>query len=396
MLISRDKKNFWLTTIFTFIWGSMCMINQYTIGRVIDEIFTNFESRGLLHINNLYALLILIGCALTTWLSTYISISLCSKFARNSTEKIRNEVFEALQRQSNKFHDNHSTGDLITKATSDTTQVLDYLISMSIHFGIIIGELIFCLFFLFYIQPILGAIIVVSVPINWFTSNYFRKKIAPLSLESRELYSEQTKLIQENIEGAKICRVFDSKKAKYKQFSQINVAFRNKMQNLEKMQAGGSPIIYLVNSSTQVILLILGGIMVINGNLSIGLLITVLMLSRWMYVPINNASWVAIHYGRLKPSLDRVNELINNFPEICDKKEAILISDSLKGEIAFEDVSFRYHQEAVLKNISLKIPESSTTAILGTTGCGKSSLINLIPRYYDVTEVEITIDGLNV
>ena len=396
MLLSRDKKNFTIATILTFIWGAMCMINQYVLGRVLDDLFINFENRGLININNLFALLILLGSVLLTWTTTYLSCVVTAKFASNSTAKLRNEVFEVLQKQSNKFYDDNSTGDLITKATSDVTQIQGFYIDLGVYCGIITGELIFCLFFVFYIDPILAVITMVSVPINWFVSNYFRKKVAPLSLESRELYSEQTKVVQENIEGAKICRVFDTEKVKLSQFSKINKTYRNKMQDLEKMQAGGAPLIFLITSSTQVILLIVGGLKVINGNLSIGLLITVIMLSRWMFAPINNASTVIIRFGRVKPSIDRVNELIHNVPEIYSKERAIKISEEFKGSIEFNNVSFSYQKEAVLSNVSLRIPESSTTAILGSTGCGKSSLINLIPRYYDVNQGVVKIDGIDV
>ena len=395
-LLHKERKFFLFATIFSFIWGAFCMINQYVLGYAIDDIFYNYKARGLMHVDNVLTLSTLLLNAIITWMSTYLSFIFSGKFATNSTEHLRNEVFDVLQQQSNKFYDNNSTGDLLTKSTGDIDELVQFMQTMGIYTGIILGELIFCLFLLVKISPVLAIICVGSVPLNWLVSNYFRKKLIPESLKSRELVSKQTKFIQENIEGAKICRVFDAQSKKLHEFTNINKSYRNIMQKVEKLQAGGSPFVYLITGATEIVLLIMGGKMVIDNQITIGGLITVLMLSRWMFAPINNAAWIIIRYGRVKPSILRVSDLILSIPEIRNPTNPHPIDNTLRGTIEFDNVSFGYQNEDILRNISINIPEFSTVAILGATGSGKSSLINLIPRYYDSNAGNIKIGGVDV
>jgi ATP-binding cassette subfamily B protein len=140
----------------------------------------------------------------------------------------------------------------------------------------------------------------------------------------------------------------------------------------------------------------MGGTLVMNNQLTPGLLIASIMLSRLLFVPINHITRLGVVFGQAQALGTRIFKVIENIPVILDDPDAIVLSDDGNGEIKFENVTFGYREEPVLEEISLSIPAGSTLALLGGTGSGKSSLINLIPRFYDVTKGAVKIDGIDV
>ncbi len=204
------------------------------------------------------------------------------------------------------------------------------------------------------------------------------------------------KVMQENIAGAIVSRVFDARKKDLTRFDKDNSQYRDFMIKAHKYGAAVWPQMLLIGGIMVSTVILLGGTLVMNDKMTAGILIASIMLSGRLFVPINHITRLGVVLGQGQALGTRILEVIENIPVIMDNPEAINLPIDGKGEIRFEDVSFGYRKEPVLVGITLSIPAGSTLALLGGTGSGKSSLINLIPRFYDVTTGTVKIDGINV
>jgi ABC-type multidrug transport system fused ATPase/permease subunit len=230
----------------------------------------------------------------------------------------------------------------------------------------------------------------------WFTTTHFKKKFWPRYFEARKQIGILNKVMAENIAGAIVSRVFDAREKDLMRLDKDNSQYRDYMIKSHKYRALVWPQMLLIGAIVVSLVILIGGTLVMNNDMTAGSLIAAIMLSGRLIIPIDNATYVGVWLGISQATGRRVFEVIENIPVIMDDPLAVILPGDGNGEIAFEDVSFGYRKEPVLEGITLSIPAGSTLALLGGTGSGKSSLINLIPRFYDTTNGVVRIDGFDV
>ena len=309
---------------------------------------------------------------------------------------LRNDISNAIYRQSFSYFDKTETGQLISRATSDieeTQQIFGFGLQLGLQsilqlIGITIG------FFIFSLE--LSILLVVGFTISIGLSVYIAKKLKPIFLETRESFGDLTNTIRENIVGAEVVRMFSTQDKERQKFLKSNKRFYKASVETVKFNSLYMPLIYIIIGFMTIITFFLGGLWVIQGSMNITTLITLQSYIAALGFPLMMLGQIMLIYIQADAALTRVREVIDSAPEINDLTDAISI-ESLNGEIEFDDVTFGYIPEnRILKNVSFKVPAGKTMAILGTTGSGKSTIINLIPRFYEVSEGKIKIDGRDI
>lgn len=310
-------------------------------------------------------------------------------------EEIKKDIFNHIQGLEFKYFDEMNTGELMTRIGEDAENIWQ-----TISFGLrlfVENILYFVLstIILFYLNFKLAlACFVIMIPIG-FIAMKLEKRFGACYGKISDKTAEINTTAQENIAGVRLVKAFAREKYEVTKFLKMNKSYYD--LNVEQAKVIGNyfpPIEFLTNISL-VIMIILGGYFVINEEITLGVLVA---FSGYIW----NLIWPMRMLGNLTDILSRNSASAKKIFKIIDRKSNVVSKkngyapETIKGEIEFKDVTFKYNDVDVLKNINLKVPKGSTVAIMGTTGSGKSTLLNLIGRYYDVYKGEVLIDGVNV
>ncbi len=308
---------------------------------------------------------------------------------------VRRDVYDSINRQSFSFFDSIETGQLIARATSDI-EMTQQAFGMGITF--MIQAFISSLVILIAVQltvPSLSWILYITIALYLMIVKYYSGKMGPLFYKSRISFGDLTTTIRENIIGAQVVRIFNAQKKELSKFTQNNKKFKEYSVQTIKYQTLLMNFSKIFLGVLVIFILYIGGRQVIDGIMNIGTLIAFLTYATMVSMPLFMLNNVIMTFIQADASFKRVSEILENLGETTEKPNAI-IADNLRGEIIFENVSFKYSDTPVLDNISFQVNQGEKIAILGTTGSGKSTLISLIPRYYDPTSGEIKLDGIDL
>jgi ABC-type multidrug transport system fused ATPase/permease subunit len=387
----KSRKDFILAIVFLMLSSCFSLSIPLIFKTVINLITGNsLEFSGLF-----FYFCLAISFAVLGSVFEGISRYFISSTGTKAQYYLRKDLYNAISNQSFSFFDNKEIGDLVSRTTSDienanpvfirgVNTLLSAIITM---IGVIIGSLLTISSSVFFV---FGALIIYFVIIL-----FSYKRLSKPYFESRDNFGKLTTIIRENLVGASIVRIFNAQKRELKKFNKKNEAFRKNTVSAIRWQ---TVIIYgariLVNLLV-VFSLIYGGYKVINNESDIGTLLAFISYMSMLAMPLNNLSHFIIDFVQSGASIKRVNEIINTIGEVPKKKGAKV--REIKGKVEFKNVDFGYLKDSlVLKDINFKAEPGQIIAIIGTTGSGKTSLINLIPRYYDVVRGSILIDDLNI
>jgi ATP-binding cassette subfamily B protein len=309
---------------------------------------------------------------------------------------LRDDISNAIYRQSFSYFDKTETGQLISRATSDieeTQQIFGMGLILGLQStlqisGIIIGFFVFS----FHLSLVLLSAIFISLILSY----YIAKKLKPIFLETRDSFGDLTTTIRENIVGAQVVRIFSTQKKEFNKFKENNNRFYKASINSIKFNSLYLPSIYIIIGVITISLFFIGGISFINGIMDLDTIVTLFSYIASLGFPLMMLGQIMLVYIQADAALTRVRDILESNPEIEDINDAIPIT-SLNGDIEFKDVSFGYTPDhRILKDVSFKIPAGKKLAILGTTGSGKSTIISLIPRFYELNEGSIKIDKTDI
>ena len=309
---------------------------------------------------------------------------------------IRNELFTSLQEKSFSFYDITKTGQLVARVTSDIRRLTRfYSFWMSSFFGSVIQIILIC-YYLGDIEIRLIFLLLVTIPFV-FTLNYvFMKKIEPINSKIRHKFGILNTILQQNIVGMMVVRIFINEPFELNQFTETNNAFFDANVEEIKIRSIFQPFTSFLLGLGIITLYWFGGSEVIRNTISLGSLLLSSQYLGLLTAPVRAMGWLITMYSQALAGAKRVFEIIDAKPEVEDKLNAIKLPP-IEGEVRFSDVTFEYLKDRpILEKINFVVKPGEIIAILGSTGSGKSSLIYLIPRFYDVVRGKITIDGHDV
>jgi ATP-binding cassette subfamily B protein len=309
----------------------------------------------------------------------------------------RNELFAKIQRLSFSYHDRNRTGQLMVRATDDVEKVRMFIgqgLLMTVQAVVLLtGALIMLLLTNFQltlvILPILPLAVLMFMGFGMITQ--------PLFIKVQTKLSALNTILQENLAGIKVIKAFATEPREQKRFDRSAEVLMQQQIEVQRIFAFLFPVIFLIANLGQAAVLYFGGQQIINGTLTIGEWQKFSLYLVFVFFPLGQLGFIVTQMSQAAASANRVYEILDAPNEVTDKPGATVLPP-VRGEVAFEDVSFRYFgsSEPVLKGVSFSAAPGQTVAILGATGSGKSSVINMIPRFYDVTGGRVTIDGHDV
>ncbi len=396
--IFRFLKPYWKQTLVSTLFLLCVVFLDLAIPRLVQQIIDKGITPGNMDVVS-RTTLIMLGVSFINMIFAIIyntlSVNVSEAFARD----LREAMFQKIQEFSFGNLDQLKTGNLIVRLTSDVA-VLQNTIRMCLRFGIrapliIIGSLTLMYStdaeLTFKIIPVM----LLTVAVVWF----FIYKLGPLFTRMQKKLDNLNTVLQENIAGVRVVKAFAHRQHEEERFETANEAFTGMHIKIMRFMSNFSPALTFLINMAIVVVIWAGGIQAINGSLSLGAIVAFTDYLVTTLTPLTLLVMMANAFAAGTASADRVFEVLDAQPEIRDEPGAIQINSESTGRVVFQHVSFFYDGadgENVLEDIDLEAEPGQTIAILGATGSGKSTLVNLIPRFYDVSSGSITIDGVDV
>ena len=361
--------------------------------RVIDVGIANRDMRVVVTTSLLMVLVALISAGLSIG-NTIFSV----KVAQSLAADLRNDIVDKVQTFSFGNLDRINTGQLITRTTSDINQIqMIFLLALRMLTRAplwVIGASTM----LIITSPRLSLKLVILIPLFMVVIWFFVKNAQPLFLTVQKKLDRLNQVMQENLAGIRVVKAFVREDHEKERFAVANLDLTNQTVKVYRMLAFLLPSITLILNLGIVMVIWFGGLDVVQGTLSVGEIVAFTNYLFFALFPLMMLAAMAGPVAAADASAGRVYEILDSEPSVKESKQRKRL-DNIKGEVAFEHVFFSYNggsEEAVLWDISFVAKPGETVAILGATGSGKSSLINLIPRFYDVTGGKITLDGVDI
>jgi ATP-binding cassette subfamily B protein len=287
----------------------------------------------------------------------------------------------------------------MSKATSDVSSVQSFLANQVASFIVAIVTLVIILFMVFNMNWILALIFFGLTPPLFLLMIWYRRRIRPLNFVNRNQWGLLNAVLQENVTGYKVVRSFAREKHERQKFEEQNWKCFETNMDVVRLSSIYGPATTLISNGGSILLIFLGCLFVMNGTISLGAVISFYVYFSFMFSPIQNISTFFSNFSQNMAAADRISDILYGRSEIIEKVDAIMVDpQTFRGEVKFEGVHFAYHAggKEVLKDINLEVVPGETVAFLGSTGSGKSTIINLIPRFYDPTQGRILIDGIDL
>ena len=309
---------------------------------------------------------------------------------------IRNQLYQKITSLPLGFFSEERKGDIIARMSGDV-QEIENSIMASLEMLFKNPILIVCYFAaLLFISWELTLFTIVIVPIMGWFMGWVGRKLKQDSIKAQTLWSDTMSQVEETLGGLRIIKAFCAEGKMNRRFDQINTAYRNDIMKVNIRQSSAHPMSEFLGTIMIVIVLWFGGVLVLNSHtLSGPIFIYYLVMLYSIINPLKDFSKAGYNIPKGLASMERIDKILkaeNTIKEPAQPKHL----PSFEHQIEFKDVSFKYGEQWVLRNINLTIPKGKTIAIVGQSGSGKSTLVDLIPRYYDVQEGEVLIDGINV
>lgn len=391
---------FILGIIGTITYASMQLIVPYFSGQIVDQFLTEDAATRIAQNKDHFYHLILMMIILTIIRVTivYLDCMAYEHVSQFALIKIRNYLYDKIQRQDMKFYAKYRTGDLMTRMTGDLDAVRHNIawVIRAIIESITLYSATFIYFFTMSWKLALSLLVV--SPLILIIILVFKSKVKPLHALLREKFASMNTDAQENISGNRVVKAFAREDYEIEKFDKANVDYRETGKTTHMTWLTFFPYVETIVNILPVILLVVGGIFIINGELTMGEYVAFSGLIWAIANPMRLLGNIMNEFQRFSAAAEKVMEIYYSEPSIVDSPDSIAHPDKFKGEIEFKNVSFIYSDgvDKVLKNISFKAKPGETIAIMGETGCGKTSLIQMIPRFYEPTSGEILIDGVNI
>lgn len=322
-------------------------------------------------------------------------------FAQLITSKIlfdmRNKLYSHLQRLSLRYYQNTKVGEAISRFINDVEQTKNLVEVGMMNVWLDLFTLVFALGFMFYLNPVLALVSIAVLPFYAFAVSKLYKRLKVLTKDRSQALAGIQGYLHERIQGISIIRSFTMEKVDQKQFEDINGNFLKKAMAQTRWNAITFAIINTLTDIAPLLVIGYGGYQVIHGNLTVGTFVAFFGYLDRMYAPLRRLINSSTVLTQASASLERVLELLEEPYDIVDKQGARPLMNA-RGEIDFHNVWFKYNEENdwVLKDINLSIKPGQTVAFVGMSGGGKSSLISLIPRFYDISKGSLQMDGQDI
>jgi ATP-binding cassette subfamily B multidrug efflux pump len=368
------------------------ILNQ--LGITKDQLIYNYNNSERLLVT---AALFIVGFAIISGVFAFLQAYWAERNSQSVAYDLRNDLFAKIQRLSFSYHDRNQTGQLMIRATDDVEKVRLFIgqgLLMTVGAVLLlVGTLII----LFTTNFSLTLIVLPILPVAMVLFMIFGSVTQPLFTKVQIRLSALNTILQENMAGIRVVKAFTREKDEQKKFSQAADSLMNQQITVARVFTFLFPVIFLIANLGQAIVLYFGGKQIIANTLTLGEWQEFSLYLVYIFLPVAQLGFIITQMSQASASAKRIYEILDAKSDVTDKPAALALPP-VQGRVHFENVTFRYFNsgEPVLKNVSFDVQRGQTVALLGATGSGKTTIINLLPRFYDPTEGSITIDGYDL
>ena len=376
--------------ILVFITALLVLINPQISGMIVDEVIEgqHYEKLGIL-------LLIMIGVTLVRSLLRFAFLMCFESSSQGLVYDMREEAYRKLMKEDFNFFNKNRTGDLMSRQTGDMDAVR-HMVSHVIYFSFEnILVFLMALVMIFSVNVKMALCMLIVLPFTLAVTLSQRRHIKPAFDRVRDCFSSLNAFAQETIAGNRVVKAFAKEDYELEKFDRENDGYRDAQLNAASIWMKYIPMFEVLSQCLTIILMIMGGFMVIDGEMTIGNMVTVNGYLWMLNSPLRQAGWIINDLQRFLTAIEKIYKVYTTEPDI-KQPEHVVEKKKLKGSVTFDHVNYYTNDDTVLKDISFHVEPGQTVGIIGATGSGKSSLVNLICRFYDVNQGRVLVDDIDV
>ncbi|GMQ97674.1 MAG: hypothetical protein BMS9Abin17_0174 [Acidimicrobiia bacterium] len=379
-----------ISILGAMIWTAMIVVIPYLVGSIVDEAVT---AADMSQIWPILALMLVAGViqAIGISMRRYFGF----KLSYRAEADVRNRIFTHIQRMAFNFHDTTSTGELMARASSDLSQLRLILAMLPITLANLAMFLVVTTV-LVIIDPVLGLVASLMVPALLLTSARFANRVVGFSFDLQERLSKLARVVEESVSGIEVVKSYGQEAKQLRKLENEAETIYESSMAMARERSIHRPLFEIIPALGTVAVLAIGGIRVVDGAITIGEFVSFTQYLAVMVLPLMITGWFFANLPRAGAAASRIDTLLETAPEIADPRMPVSLAPG-PGRIEIQDIAFAYPDGTeVLQGVSLTIPGGTSVGIVGATGAGKSTIAHLIPRFYDVTDGSILIDGVDI
>ena len=395
--VLHHLKKYRIYLILSILLAALTVALNLYVPKLTGNAIDLIVSKGHVDFPGVLRIVVQIGvCTLITAAAQWIISTLNNKMTYQIVADIRNEAFQKIEILPLKYIDEHSNGEIVSRVIADVDQFADGLLMGFTQFFTGVATIVGTLVFMLSINIPITFVVVLVTPLSFFVAGFIAKRTFTMFKLQSETRGEQTALIEEMIGNQKVVQAFGQEDASLEKFEEINDRLQKCSLQAIFFSSLTNPCTRFVNNVAYAGICLTGALAAIQGRMSVGQLSCFLSYATQYTKPFNEISGVITELQNAIACAGRVFDLIEETPQIPEKEDAVVLSD-VKGNVTLSDVSFSYTPEQkLIENFSLDVKPSQRIALVGPTGCGKTTIINLLMRFYDVNSGSISVEGTDI
>lgn len=391
--LSYLKKYKWmmlLGLVLTTMISVLAIINPYVSGLIVDEVITG----GKFDLLPRLILTLLVVTAVRGVLRFFYQVvfECCSQ---GTLYTLRDTVYRRLLEEDFAFYNRKRTGDLMSRQTGDMDAIRHFVayVIYAVYENILLFG--FALIMIFTVNVKLALLMMAVLPFTAITTSLQAREVKPAFQRNRDCFSSLNAFVQENVSGNRVVKAFAKEDYEIEKFNKENDAFRASQLDASKIWMKYVPVFEMLSNLLTIILMVYGGYMVIRGEISLGNMVTVNGYLWMLTVPLRMAGWWVNDIQRFVTSVEKIYDTYTEEPSVKTPENAPA-RKHFKGYVDFQDVSYQADGEDIVHDIDFSVKPGQTVGIIGSTGAGKSTIMNLLCRFYDTTSGRVLVDGTDV
>ena len=387
------KKYKWLMVlglVMTTVISVLAIVNPHISGLIVDDVIKggNYDELP-------YLAAILIGVTAVRSVLRFFYQVVFETCSQGVLYEMRDTVYRKFMQEDFAFYNRERTGDLMSRQTGDMDAVRHFVayVIYAVYENVLL--LIFAIIMIFTVSYKMALCMLVVLPLTALTTYFQSKQVRPAFKRNRNCFSSLNAFVQENVSGNRVVKAFSKEDYEIAKFNAENDDFRDSQLEAAKIWMRFIPIFEVLSYALTIILILYGGYMVIQGEITLGDLVKVNGYLWMLTAPLRMAGWWINDIQRFTTSIEKIYDTYTKEPSIKTPEKGIREA-RFRGAVEFKNVSYRADDTDIVEDINFKVEPGQTIGIIGSTGAGKSTIMNLLCRFYDATEGEVLVDGVNV
>lgn len=387
------KKYKWLMVlglVMTTVISVLAIVNPHISGLIVDDVIKggNYDELP-------YLAAILIGVTAVRSVLRFFYQVVFETCSQGVLYEMRDTVYRKFMQEDFAFYNRERTGDLMSRQTGDMDAVRHFVayVIYAVYENVLL--LIFAIIMIFTVSYKMALCMLVVLPLTALTTYFQSKQVRPAFKRNRNCFSSLNAFVQENVSGNRVVKAFSKEDYEIAKFNAENDDFRDSQLEAAKIWMRFIPIFEVLSYALTIILILYGGYMVIQGEITLGDLVKVNGYLWMLTAPLRMAGWWINDIQRFTTSIEKIYDTYTKEPSIKTPEKGIREA-RFRGAVEFKNVSYRADDTDIVEDINFKVEPGQTIGIIGSTGAGKSTIMNLLCRFYDATEGEVLVDGVSV